>query len=128
MLGDRPGPALRRRFILGLGASYREWNEGWFGLPNWGRPVAHLRETVEVIRLVIARGHTGELDRYDGEYHQHGWSTFGGTFAPPLRAEIPVWLFTWQSGVARLAAEIADGLATGACTGEVRGIAETFYS
>src|SRR5216684_1537795 len=24
------------RFVLGLGASYREWNEGWFGMPSWG--------------------------------------------------------------------------------------------
>ncbi|MGQ0466923.1 MAG: LLM class flavin-dependent oxidoreductase [Sporichthyaceae bacterium] len=100
------------RLILGLGASYREWNEGWFGLPHWGKPVARMRETVEVIRLVIAKGHTGELDRYDGEYHRHDWSSFGGMLAPPVRPEIPVWLFAWQSGMARLAAEIADGLST----------------
>ncbi|MGQ0623509.1 MAG: LLM class flavin-dependent oxidoreductase [Sporichthyaceae bacterium] len=100
------------RFILGLGASYREWNEGWFGLPHWGRPVAHMREIIEVIKLVIARGHTGELSTYTGSYHRHDWSTFDGTFLPPLRAQIPVWLFAWQSGMARLAAEVADGLST----------------
>jgi hypothetical protein len=62
------------RFILGLGTSIRAWVEGLFGMPGYGKPVAHMRETIEVIRLVIAKSHTGELDRYDGEHHQHDWS------------------------------------------------------
>ncbi len=97
------------RFVLGMGPSYREWNRDWYGMPDWGQPVAHLRETIEVIRMVVRKAHTGELDRYDGVYHRHDWSSFPGT-APPLRTEIPIWIAANRLGLVRLAGEIADGL------------------
>jgi probable F420-dependent oxidoreductase len=97
------------RFVLGLGTSIRAWVEGFHGMPNYGKPVTHLRETIEVIRLIIAKSHTGELDRYSGAYHQHDWSTFLGPFAPPLRDKIPIWIAANQTGLTRLAGEIADG-------------------
>jgi alkanesulfonate monooxygenase SsuD/methylene tetrahydromethanopterin reductase-like flavin-dependent oxidoreductase (luciferase family) len=74
------------RLVLGLGTSIRAWSEGPYGMPGYGKPVAHIRETIDVIRLVIAKSHTGELDRYDGAYHRHDWSTFLGPFAPPVRS------------------------------------------
>lgn len=97
------------RCVLGLGSSIRTWVEGFYGMPGYGRPVAHMRETIEVIRRVIAQSHTGELDRYDGEHLHHDWSTFLGSFAPPLRTEIPIWLAANQAGMTRLAGEVADG-------------------
>src|SRR5437667_2444550 len=53
------------RFILGLGCSIRSWSEGFFGMP-YGRPLEHMREVVEIIRLIIAKAHTGEVPRLDG--------------------------------------------------------------
>ena len=97
------------RLILGAGPSVRSWTEGFYGMPNYGKPVEHIRETIEVIRLVIAKSHTGELDRFDGKYHQHDWSTFLGPFAPPVRPEIPIWVAANQTGLTRLAGEVADG-------------------
>jgi alkanesulfonate monooxygenase SsuD/methylene tetrahydromethanopterin reductase-like flavin-dependent oxidoreductase (luciferase family) len=101
------------RFILGLGASYREWHENWFGLPGWGSPVDRLRETIEVIRLIIAESHTGRLDRFEGRYHHHDWSRFPGAGAPPLRTNLPIWIAAYQAGLVRLAGTVADGLMTG---------------
>ena len=49
------------RFTLGLGTSVKSWSEGFFGM-EYGKPVEHMREVVEIVRLVIAKSHTGELD------------------------------------------------------------------
>jgi probable F420-dependent oxidoreductase len=97
------------RFILGLGTSARNWVEDIFGVPSWGKPVEHMRETIELIRLIIAQAHTGNLERFEGKYHRHDWSTFQGAFAPPIREKIPIWLAANQTGLARLAGEVADG-------------------
>jgi probable F420-dependent oxidoreductase len=97
------------RLVLGLGPSIQAWSEGFYGMPGYGKPVEHIRETIEVIRLVIAKSHTGELDRFEGKYHRHDWSTWLGPFAPPIRANIPIWLAANQKGLTRLAGEICDG-------------------
>lgn len=97
------------RLTLGLGTSIRAWVEGFYGVPGYGKPVEHMRETIEVIRMVIKDSHTGKLDRYDGTYHQHDWSIFTGAFAPPLRDEIPIWLAANQPALTRLAGEVCDG-------------------
>jgi probable F420-dependent oxidoreductase len=97
------------RLILGLGSSIRAWTEGFYGMPWYGKPVEHIRETIEVIRLVIAKSHTGELDKFQGKYHKHDWSTWLGPFAPPIREKIPIWLAGNQKGLTRLAGEICDG-------------------
>lgn len=96
------------RFTLGLGASVRSWSEGFFGLP-YGKPLEHMREVVEIIRLVIAKAHTGELSRYEGKYHQHDWSELQPP-APPVRTDIPVWIAALRGPLVSLAAEIADGV------------------
>ena len=96
------------RFVLGLGPSVRAWSEGFFGMP-YGKPVEHLRETIEIIRLVIAKSHTGELKRFEGKYHRHDWSEFQ-PLAAPLRTDIPIWIAAVRQPLIRLAAEIADGL------------------
>lgn len=97
------------RLVLGLGTSIKAWVEGFYGMPNYGKPLEHIRETIEVIRLVIAKSHTGELDHFKGKYHNHDWSTFMGAFAPPLREKIPIWLAANQKGLTRLAGEVCEG-------------------
>lgn len=96
------------RFILGLGCSVRAWSEGFFGMP-YGQPVEHMREVVEIIRMVIKGAHTGHLKRYEGKYHRHDWSQLQPPGAP-LRTEIPIWIAGLRAPLISLAAEIADGV------------------
>ena len=97
------------RFVLGLGTSTQMWVEDIYGMPEYGKPLAHLRETVELLRMIIKGAHTGELDRFDGVYHQHDFSQFQGTFGPTLRPDIPIWIAANQQRLTRLVGEIADG-------------------
>ena len=98
------------RMVLGVGPSVRWWNEEWFGV-HYGKPIAHLREAVGVIRTIIERGHSGELGRIDGEYYKLNLERFK-TFAPPVRARIPIYLPALYDSAMQLAGEIADGLAS----------------
>jgi alkanesulfonate monooxygenase SsuD/methylene tetrahydromethanopterin reductase-like flavin-dependent oxidoreductase (luciferase family) len=98
------------RFVLGLGPSAREMVEGFHGVAGYDRPLARLREAIEVIRLLVAKSHTGELERFDGQFHHHDWTRFQGSHMPPLRTEIPIWIAATQMGLVRLAAAVADGL------------------
>lgn len=96
------------RFTLGLGTSVQSWSEGFFGM-EYGKPLAHMREVVEIVRMVWAKAHTGELTRYDGKYHRLDFSEFNPLGAP-LRTDIPIWIAGLRAPLVRLAAEIADGV------------------
>ena len=96
------------RFTLGLGTSVRSWSEGFFGM-EYGKPLEHMREVVEIVRMVIAKSHTGELTRYDGKYHQLDFSEFNPLGAP-VRTDLPIWIAALRTPLIRLAAEIADGV------------------
>ncbi|HET6615824.1 MAG TPA: LLM class flavin-dependent oxidoreductase [Dehalococcoidia bacterium] len=96
------------RFTLGLGTSVQAWSEGFFGMP-YGKPIEHMREVVEIVRLVIAKAHTGELTRYDGRYHTLDFSEFNPLGAP-LRTDLPIWIACLRAPLIRVAAEIADGI------------------
>jgi probable F420-dependent oxidoreductase len=98
------------RFILGLGCSVQALSGDVYGMP-YGKPLAHLREVVEVIRLVIGKAHTGELGRYDGIYRKHDFSLMEWLSpAPPLRTEIPIWIAALRQPLVSLAVEIGDGV------------------
>jgi probable F420-dependent oxidoreductase len=96
------------RFTLGLGTSVKSWTEGIFGA-DYGKPLASLRETVEIVRMSIEKAHTGELTKYQGKYHHHDWSELQPP-APPLRTDIPIWIAALRGPLTSLAAEIADGV------------------
>ena len=97
------------RMVLGLGTSIRWWNESWHGVA-YGKPIAHLREVVRIVREIIAGAHGGKLGKIDGEYHKLDLKGFS-TMAPTVRNRIPIYLpAVFENGV-RLAGEIADGLA-----------------
>lgn len=96
------------RFTLGLGTSVRSWSEGFFGM-EYGKPLAHMREVVEIVREVFTQAHTGELKGYAGAYHNHDWSELQPP-APPLRTDIPIWIAALRGPLISLAAEIADGV------------------
>jgi probable F420-dependent oxidoreductase len=96
------------RFVLGLGASVRAWSEGFFGMP-YGRPVEHMREVVEILRLLFAKAHTGELTRFDGQYHTLDFSEMQPPQAP-VRTDIPIWIAGLRGPLIALGAEVADGV------------------
>jgi probable F420-dependent oxidoreductase len=96
------------RMVLGLGTSLRWWNESWHGV-EYGKPIAHLREVVKIVREIVAGAHGGKLGKISGEYHKLDLSGFS-TMAPPVRSRIPIYIpAVFEAGV-RLAGEIADGL------------------
>jgi len=96
------------RFTLGLGTSVSSWTEGFYGM-HYGKPLEHLREVVDIVRLVMAKAHTGELTSYDGEYWQLDFSEWQPS-GPPLRERVPIWIAGLRTPLIRLAAEIADGV------------------
>ncbi|MEV5303171.1 LLM class flavin-dependent oxidoreductase [Amycolatopsis methanolica] len=95
------------RFLLGLGASGPQVIEGLHGVP-FARPLARMRETVEIVRHVIEGGKIS----YSG--NEFTIPLPGGEAKPmrlSMRAEhdIPVYLATLSPAMLRLTGEIADG-------------------
>jgi probable F420-dependent oxidoreductase len=96
------------RAVLGLGSSAQSQIEGSFGMP-YGKPLAHMREVVEQVRAVIAKGHTGELQTLEGEYATLDLSHFRLT-GPARRSSVPIYLPAIFEKACEQAGEIADGL------------------
>lgn len=96
------------RVVLGLGSSAQSQTEGSFG-SVYGKPLAHMREVVGMIRAIVAQGHTGELAELKGEYHTLDLSHFR-LMHPPVRTEIPIVLPAVFQKACAQAGEIADGL------------------
>jgi len=96
------------RCVLGIGPTIRWWNEDWHGVP-YGKPIAHLREAVEVIRMIIRKGHTGSLGKWEGTYYKLNLDRFK-PLTPPVRDDIPVYIPAVYESACRLAGEVADGL------------------
>ncbi|MFQ5879391.1 MAG: LLM class flavin-dependent oxidoreductase [Dehalococcoidia bacterium] len=96
------------RFVLGLGTGIRRLNERWHGVA-YGRPAPHIKECIEVIRLIMERANSGGPIRYAGQYYDleiQGWQRP----QPPLRPHIPIYLAAVREGMVRTAGEVADGL------------------
>lgn len=96
------------RFILGLGTGLKRLNERWHGVA-YGKPTPHIRECVQVIRLITERAHTGEPIRFSGQYYNvdiQGWKRP----LPPVRERLPIYLAAVREGMIRTAAQVADGL------------------
>jgi F420-dependent oxidoreductase-like protein len=95
------------RFLLGLGASGPQVIEGLHGV-SFGRPLARMAETVDIVRQVFAGGkisHSGkefQIPRPGGEAVPMRLST---------RAEhaIPIYLAALSPAMLRLTGRIADG-------------------
>lgn len=95
------------RFILGLGSSIPSCTEGMYGEPP-RKVLGHLRETVDVVRYIIANAHKG-LKPYEGTYFKAVFEEMMLT-APPVRERIPIWIAALQAKMTDLALEIGDGL------------------
>lgn len=96
------------RVVLGLGSSAQSQIEGSFG-SVYGKPLAHMREIVSMIRAIVAHGHSGELAELKGEYHHLDLSHFR-LLHRPVRSDIPIVLPAVFQKACMQAAEIADGL------------------
>jgi F420-dependent oxidoreductase-like protein len=95
------------RFLLGLGASGPQVIEGLHGV-SFKRPLSRLRETVEIVRLVL----DGDKISYSGSEFQIPRA--GGDAVPmrlSMRAEhkVPIYLATLSPAMLRVTGEIADG-------------------
>lgn len=89
------------RFSLGVGTSSEVIVEGWSGLP-FDRPLARLRETVEVLRRLL----DGERVTFDGEYVQV--TRYRLPEPPPAR--VPLLLGALNPVSLRQAGELGDGV------------------
>ncbi len=90
------------RFALGLGVSSRTIVAQWHGLP-FARPVAQLREAVQVIRAVVS----GERVIFEGEFYRvRGFRLM----APPPPQPVRIYLGALGPRMLELAGEVADGV------------------
>lgn len=96
------------RFRLGLGAGVKRLNETWHNA-DYGKPAPHLREAIEATRLIMQGAGVGEPIRYEGSYYDidiKGWIRPH----PAPRESVPIYTAAVQSGMARMAGDVADGL------------------
>jgi F420-dependent oxidoreductase-like protein len=91
------------RLRLGIGPSHRPIIEGIFGLPQ-RKPLAHLREYVEVLRAILWEGKVS----YHGEF-------FNVEVTSPSTPRIPILISTLGEKAFQLAGEIADGALSWLC-------------
>ena len=95
------------RFVLGLGTGVPRLNEAWHNVA-FGKPVAHVRETIRNIRHFWQHCGTGAPMQLDGEWEPLDIQGYQRPFAPP-RSDIPVYLAAVGPAMTRLAGRIADG-------------------
>ena len=91
-----------KRLKLGLGTSGRRVVEGWHGVA-FGDGLERLKETVEVIRLILA----GQRLSYRGSVFQLDSGL--KLLEPAPRKAVPIYLGTLTPGGLGLAGELADG-------------------
>lgn len=96
------------RFTLGLGTGLKRFNERWHGVA-YGKPTPHIREIVQIVRLISEKAHRGEPIRFKGQFYDldiQGWQRP----AHPVRDRFPIYLAGVREGMVRTAAQVADGL------------------
>lgn len=98
------------RFALGIGTGNRHLNEWYMGVDS-SRPLAKMRDYVEIVRRVVAAG-AGEPVRYEGPVHRIRWRASW----EPARPAVPVYLSASGPKMVRLAGEVADGVGVGIMT------------
>jgi alkanesulfonate monooxygenase SsuD/methylene tetrahydromethanopterin reductase-like flavin-dependent oxidoreductase (luciferase family) len=91
------------RLRLGIGPSHRSVIEGVFGLTQ-RKPLAHLREYVEVLRAIL----------WEGKVNHHG-EFFNVEVTSPSTPRLPILISTLGEKAFELAGEIADGALSWLC-------------
>lgn len=99
------------RVLVGLGLSGPQVVEGWHGQP-YDKPVARLREYVQILRKIWAREEPVELNGKAYQVPYRGPDATG--LGKPLKSilhgrQLPIYLATMQPLSIRTTAELADG-------------------
>lgn len=98
------------RFRLGLGVSGPQVSEGWHGV-SFARPLARMREYVEIVRGALAR--EGPLEYEGEEFRLPADGTGLGKplklLVRPVQQRIPIYLGAMGPKAVAQAARIADG-------------------
>jgi probable F420-dependent oxidoreductase len=97
------------RFVLGLGTQVRPHIERRFGMPWPASPVNKLREMVSCLRAAWECWQTGGRPQFRGTYHQLTLMTPFFNPGPIKHPHIPIYLAGVNTGLCRLAGEVADG-------------------
>ena len=99
----------RGRLLLGLGAQVRAHNERRFSAP-WGPPVPRLREYVAAVRAVWRAWRSGERPAFEGEHYRYTLDSWRFRPGPGDWPDPPIALAAGGPRLARLAAEVGDGV------------------
>lgn len=97
------------RFILGLGTQVKAHVERRFGMPWPESPVNKLREQINAVRLLWNTWQTGEPLNFRGEYYRLNLMSPFFNPGPIEHPDIPIYIAGVNTGLARLAGEVADG-------------------
>jgi len=97
------------RFILGLGTQVKAHIERRFGMPWPDSAVGKLREQIGAIHAFWKTWQTGERLNFQGEYYKLGLMTPFFNPGPIQNPDIPIYIAGVNTGLARLASEVADG-------------------
>ena len=95
------------RLILGLGSGAKRTIENFHGL-TYGKPVARIKECIELIRLTTGDSKRRDPIKFQGEYYNVNLSGYRRPFKT-YRERIPIFLAGVGSSMVRAAAEVADG-------------------
>jgi probable F420-dependent oxidoreductase len=97
------------RFILGLGTQVKAHIERRFGMSWPQSPIGKLRELIGAIRALWSTWQTGERLRFRGEYFNLSLMSPFFNPGPIEHPEIPIYIAGVNTGLCRLAGEMADG-------------------
>jgi probable F420-dependent oxidoreductase len=97
------------RFILGLGTQVKAHIERRFGMTWPQSPIGKLRELIGAIRALWSTWQTGERLRFRGEYFNLSLMSPFFNPGPIENPEIPIYIAGVNTGLCRLAGEMADG-------------------
>jgi probable F420-dependent oxidoreductase len=97
------------RFILGLGTQVRGHIERRFGMSWPTSAVAKLREQILAIRAFWRTWQTGDRLNFRGDYYKLTLMVPFFNPGPIDHPEIPIYIAGVNTGLARLAGEVADG-------------------
>jgi len=97
------------RLILGLGTQVKPHIERRFGMPWPDSPVGKMRELISAVRAFWTAWQTGERLNFRGEHYKLTLMSPFFNPGPIEHPQIPVYIAGVNTGLCRLAGELADG-------------------
>jgi probable F420-dependent oxidoreductase len=101
--------ASQGRFILGLGTQVKAHIERRFGMLWPDSVVGKLREQIQAVRAIWHTWQAGEALNFRGEYYKLTLMSPFFNPGPIPYPDIPIFIAGVNTGLARLAGEVADG-------------------